>query len=394
MENNKKIVIFEFQDLRYASRARKEAFSLSKNGFDVTLVGFSRVINKKNKYIERGVYFVEVPFLRFFKDKFIGKVLNIFLTNIFLTKFLIINDFNIYHLHDLKLFFPALIARVFKNRPLIYDAHELHIKKRENKSYRDKILSKYDEIKERILIKLSKGILQASDLRAEYFQNYYKTKKPIVIENHENLININNKVKDIKTILGLSDDSIILIYTGNISIGGNQNIVNVIKALAYLPENIHFCLMGRGSENTIKKLLEIADDINIKKRFHIIPPVKSEEVVSTISSADIGIIPIYANCLNSEYSALNKLSQSLMAGLAIASSDYENMRKVIFNNKIGVVGNTFNVESIISIADSIKFILNSNLKEMKIKARLLAETELNWENEEKKLIDFYDSTLI
>ena len=388
--SKKKIVIFEFQDLRYASRARKEAFSLSNNGINVTLIGFNRNIIKKRKYIFKGVWFVEIPVLNLFQNRFIGKVLNIFYFNLFLLWFLLRENFDVYHLHDLKLFFPAYLTYLIKRKPLIYDAHELHIRKREKQTVRNKILNRYDEFKERILIKVSTFILQASDLRAVFFADYYKTEKPIVIENHDNLQLINYNLPNIRDILKLKKNDIILIYTGNISIGGNQSIDNVIKSLIYLPENVYFCIMGRGNQNSIGELENIARELKVQNRFKVIPPVVSENVVSTIQSADIGVIPIYANCLNSEYSALNKLSQSLMAGLAIIGSYYSNLKDVVLNNDIGKVGSLFAPQDPESIAKATLEVINGDMEYLKQNARRLAEIKLNWEYEEKKLVNIYN----
>lgn len=73
----RKVLIFEYQDLRYASRARKEAFSLSVAGYDVTLLGFNRQIKHKKQYSHLGVNFCEFPLWKNNKRSFLQKVINI-----------------------------------------------------------------------------------------------------------------------------------------------------------------------------------------------------------------------------------------------------------------------------------------------------------------------------
>ena len=143
--------------------------------------------------------------------------------------------------------------------------------------------------------------------------------------------------------------------------------------------------MGFGNDSAKSKLSDIAKEFKVSKRFHFIPPVLSKYVVSYISEADVAVIPILANSLNSRYSALNKVSQSLMAGLPLASSNYENLIEIVLNNPIGRVGSVFNVNDPIEISQAIKDCLyNDNLYGKN--SLQLAEKYMNWEREEKKLL--------
>jgi hypothetical protein len=78
---NKKILIYEFQDIRFATRAKKEAYSLSKQ-YRVTLLGFNRATNKKQKRIIEDIEYIEYP-IAFKKRKgFIIKLIQLFFFNI------------------------------------------------------------------------------------------------------------------------------------------------------------------------------------------------------------------------------------------------------------------------------------------------------------------------
>jgi len=394
MQNNFiNIVVFEFQNVNYASRARKEAFSLAKEGFNVTLIGFKSRGKTEIKIVNNN--FRIIQFSSFSLNRFSGlsKLINVLVLNFKILFFFIKNGFDVYHLHDLKLFYPAILIKFIKRKKLIYDAHELHVRKRPY-SIRNRMFDQYDKFKERILISNANAIIQASSKRADFFSTYYNTSKPHVIENHEIISTASHTIKNIRTLSGLNDQDKIIVFTGNISINSNQGIDKVILALTFLDENIHFCILGNGSDKTITYLNQLANKINVLSRVHFLLPVKSEEVVSTIHSADIGIIPIYANSLNSEYSALNKLSQSLMAGLPIACSNYENLEHVIYENPLAKIGESFNVLDPESIATAVNKIFNSNsFNEMKINARKLAVQKLNWDQEEKKLIKIYYETI-
>lgn len=391
----KKVYIFEFQDIRFASRARKEAFTLSNNGFDVTLIGFNQTASKKKIYFDQNVRLIEYSLFCNHKKSILHKFIAIFIFNLKLLPFFLFTKADIYHAHDLKFIYLGFIGKAIYKGKLIYDAHELHVEKRKISNTVDKFFRNRDFVREKKVIKRADIIIQANLPRAKYFSKIYKTPLPLVIENHEVIFRFeNNNTKTLRETIGVRE-KIIIIFTGNVSIGGNQKVDNIIKAMEYLSEDFIFCTLGSVTDYTKKQLLKISNSINVQKRVFFLPPVLSESVVPTISSADLAIIPIYANCLNSEFSALNKFSQSLMAGLPIVCSDYENIKDIIFNNPIGQVGDVFDVENPISISEAVVrcSVNNDSYKSMKQNASLLAHEYLNWDVEGKKLIKAYNKML-
>ena len=116
----------------------------------------------------------------------------------------------------------------------------------------------------------------------------------------------------------------------------------------------------------------------------------NNELLNYAESADFGIIPLMGDSLNTKLSALNKVSEYLMAGLPILCSDYTNLQKIIYSNPVGKVGETFNIDSTDSISKAINSILkNKQYKKLKPNALKLAHEFFNWEKEEEKLINIY-----
>jgi len=377
-----KIAVVEYQNIKYASRARKEAFSLSSY-YKVFLLGIdpNTNINKIEKNVNILQYRIPYPIT----SNRIKKAINMFIFNYKIFVWIMKNHIDLVIMHNIYPMFSIIPSYKLKKFNIIYDAHELHFNKRDNNILINNILKWIDYINERIILKHCKLVFQASDERAQYFAKLHKTSIPIVIENHANYIETypNNVKRNIIDNLPLGTK--IIIYTGNISLGGNQRIDNVINSLKYLDSSIHFCILGIGNSNIKERLIEYARVNGVENRIHYINPVKSELVVNLISKANVAVIPIYANCLNSKYSALNKLSQSLMAGLPIACSNYDNLRKLILDNEIGQVGDVFNVMSPHSIAQAINNCLQ-NETIFRQRALELARFRINWENQEKILL--------
>jgi len=381
---NQNVLIFELANINYASRARKEAFSLAKAGYEVTFIGTSNKEKKKTIIKENDVKLVAFPI------NYSTKILNILIFNFNLFIFLLKNKYDIYHLHNTNSVFIAIFLKIFTRKKLIFDAHELNYHKRHNpEKLRNKLITLIDVFKEKLLIIFSDIIIQANDKRAELFSEYYNCKKPEVLENNEPIIEI-DKNKSIRKTINIPKDQKILIFTGNITYGINQSVNKVIEALPQIKKEIHFYLLGNVSEYTKAKLISITEENKVNNRVHFLDSIPFNDVVHFISGADIAIIPIYATSLNSEFSALNKVSQSLMAGLPLVTSNYENLYSLI-HNKDYYIGETFDIENPNSIAEAIDNLLSKDIKNAKKNARNIALKNINWEIEEKKLLNIYSN---
>ena len=380
--SKKKVLIFELVDVNFASRSRKEAFTLAENGYEVTFLGVSKKEKKRSIFVENKVRLVAFP-LNYSK-----KILNILGFNFQLFIFLLKNKFDIYHLHNLNSVFVATLFKIFTRRKLIFDAHELNYNKRHHgERLRNRLITAVDVFKERLLLLSSDVILQANDKRADLFAKHYRCRKPEVIENNEPIIEINAQ-KSIRNSIDIPPNQKILIFTGNITYGINQSVDKVIEALPHIKEELHFYLLGNASEYAKTILLNIAEKNKVKSRVHFLDPIPFSDVVHFISGADIAVIPIFATSLNSRFSALNKVSQSLMAGLPLATSNYENLEMLINNGK-DYIGETFDVENPKSIAQAVNQLISQDLTKAKQAARTIAVEHVNWENEGRKLLEIY-----
>jgi len=99
---------------------------------------------------------------------------------------------------------------------------------------------------------------------------------------------------------------------------------------------------------------------------------------------------LWGESVNTRLSALNKVSEYLMAGLPIACTAYPNLERIVHYNPIGPVGETFDVLSPDSIAKTIRRLLDQgDTGRYRENALLLAHSLLNWEHEELRLLDIY-----
>ena len=169
---------------------------------------------------------------------------------------------------------------------------------------------------------------------------------------------------------------------------GFKNILEAMKHNA----NYTFVIIGF-MNNEIKSLLRKEINVHLlQSRVYILPPVNNYELLDYAASADFGIIPLMGTSINTELSALNKVSEYLMSGLPILCSNYNNLAKMVHDNPVGRVGEIFDVNSIDSISNAIDTILkNKDYIELKESATRLAQEHYNWGNEEIKLLEIYET---
>ncbi len=96
-----------------------------------------------------------------------------------------------------------------------------------------------------------------------------------------------NALNDIKKKIGKASGEIWLIHTGRFV---HKNALDVvIRALALLPKNIHFFMLGDGPK--IMELQKLAEECEVSKRVHFHPYVPITDIPNYLKACDIFIRP-------------------------------------------------------------------------------------------------------
>lgn len=293
---------------------------------------------------------------------------------------------DIVHAHDLNTL--PLGHRIAKryNSKLVYDSHELYIHR--NKPYKTpKWYKKWQFKVEKKLIKKCDAVITVSQSIVDYLEKTYRIPTPFLIMNapfkqkKEALTDSNN----LKKLLQIPTNEKLLIYSGGISF--NRGLDKLIQALELIP-NCHMVFLGGGNKKYKEYLTAVAEENNVKEKFHFYGPVGSHEVTSYIQSADLGIAPIENVCLSYYYCAPNKVFEYIQGEIPVVSSNFPDMENVVVGNNIGTV---FNPDSYQEIAHVINEVMSdsSKMNQYKENVKKLTDT-YKWENEEKKLLALYN----
>lgn len=288
-----------------------------------------------------------------------------------------------YHAHDFEMLPIAYMASKLNRGRFIYDSHELWIEQRADFP---RWFKKIVMLIEKFFIKQATQVITVNDsIAKELRRRYDLAEKPAVIHNFTKTVP--ETLMSPQLVMEDKEKTIVLYHGGYLK---DRGLEEVIESARYLPKGILLRFRGTGP---LKKHLEQLAETYIKEgKIEFCPPVPMKELVREASECDIGIIPYKPTCLNNYYSLPNKLSEYMMAGLAVTASDVPEIRKLNEKVRFGTLFDPYNPKSIAEAI--IKLIQDKEmLKESKTRAKEWAMIEGNWEEEGKKLVHLYTDLL-
>lgn len=284
------------------------------------------------------------------------------------------------HSHDVNTLPTAWLAAKLSRSKLVYDAHEISTSREGYKSLRRVV-----GFVEKRLMPSANGTITTTDARAKYFARAYGVARPLVLQNRPRLVESprSNKIRDE---LGLVESWPIVVYQGGLQQG--RGLEKLIRCARHVPD-CYFVLIGGG--RLAQPLIALAHDLNIQHKVHFIPTVALADLPIYTASADIGVQPIENTCLNHYTTDSNKLFEYVIAGLPVVATDFPEIRKIVRNNDIGLLVPANDEQA---LGHTIAKLLNDrDLRErFATNAKSTART-LNWETQEKCLIDLYERVL-
>jgi glycosyltransferase involved in cell wall biosynthesis len=187
--------------------------------------------------------------------------------------------------------------------------------------------------------------------------NYPEFYKKILtkIYNGIPLLERQNSRQQVRTQLGLSENTPLLVNVGRLAHQKNQ--ATLIAAIIHLPE-AHLLLIGEGElrDDLQKKVAELG----LEKQVHLLGELKSEDVLRLLSASDVFVFP-------SLYEAMPMaLVEAMGLGLPVVAGDIPAMREVL--GDAGIIVPSDNAEE---IANAVQQVLNSSELAVSMSSRSL-----------------------
>jgi glycosyltransferase involved in cell wall biosynthesis len=358
----KRIYFTVTNDLTYDQRMNRICTSLAENGYDVTLVGRrlrSSLPLKEEKYKQKRIR------CWFNKGKLFYLEYNIRLSN-----YLIFRKMDAICAIDLDTIIPCHTISVFKRIPRIYDAHELFTELKEVVT-RPFIKKIWTTVERRLVPRFRHGYTVSESIAEEFSRRYdvkYKT-----IRNVSRLKEINIPRLPVKFIL----------YQG--AVNEARAFEYLIPAMKWVNSPLVIC----GDGNFMEALKDLVKTHQLEHKVELRGMLPPDELWKISQEAYMGIAVAEKEGLNQLYALPNKFFDYMHAGLPQVTMDYPEYRKLNKQFEIAVLIDNLAPERIASAINNLLLddVMYNKLRENCLRARL----ELNWQQEEKKLLSFYQS---
>ena len=351
-------------DLSYDQRMIRIATSLAQAGFTIKLVGrklknsfpllFQPFLQKRiNCLFKKGKLFYAEYNIRFFF-------------------YLLFKKMDCICAIDLDTILPCYLISKIKKIQRVYDAHELFCEMKEIVS-RPGIYKAWKRIEKYAVPKFANGYTVSKPI-ADEFTKMYKVK-------YEVIRNLSLK-KEIK--ISVKKEKYIL-YQGAVNEG--RSFETIIPAMKFV--NVPLIICGEG--NFLDQAKQLVAENKLAAKIIFKGYLSPEELQNYTLNAWAGINLLDNIGLNNYYSLANRFFDYMHAGLPQVCIDLPAYREINEQFKIAILISDFTPEN---IAKQINVLLEDGTLYQRLQQNCMRAREIyNWQNEEKKLINFYKTIL-
>lgn len=358
----KRIFFTVTNDLTYDQRMHRICTSLAENGYVVTLVGRKLTTSlplteKKFRQKRISCWFTKS---KWFYAEY----------NIRLFFFLLFKKMDAICAIDLDTILPCLKISKCKKIPRIYDAHELFTELKEVIS-RPSIQKSWMKIEKKAVPQFKWGYTVSESIAEEFHRRYnvdYKTIRNVPV------------LQPLKPIVPTEK---IILYQG--AVNEARGLEYLIPAMQWVESKLVIC----GDGNFMPKLKKLISDYKLENKVELTGMLSPDELNGFSQKAYIGIAVPEKEGLNQYLALPNKLFDYIHAGLPQITVNYPEYQKINNQFEVAVLLDDISPKRIAEAINNLLAddVLYTRLRENCLKAREI----LNWQQEEKKLLHFYQS---
>jgi len=201
-----------------------------------------------------------------------------------------------------------------------------------------------------------------------------------------NLFDPQNYLKDsiyLRQKFGFNNKFIVFCH-GNIGI--NRGIIEWIKSIKFINENIDLVYFILGEGESLPKIIDYIEKYGFQNRVFIHNPVDYEDVPKYIAMSNIGILPL-PDLPDWRYQCPLKLLEYLSMQKAVILTDIESHREIVNKNKCAIFIKTINEEE---IAKAITYAYEHKMyfDKVSIDGRKIIKEKYSWEKIAKDFDDY------
>lgn len=398
--------IFMLLYLKYPDiRVEKEVKSLLKRGYNITIMASNdgtqdeisvegnltiyRPRELSYSFLWTGVHYFwgSINFV----DKWVLRKCRQYLSD---------KQFDVIHVHDLRLVKVGVLLGKKFNIKVVADLHENYpaaIKSYTEDDSWKSIIRRYTVDRYDRWVAYEKEILQQVDAVIGVVDEAKErivrdcnvdTSKVYVVSNTESFAEFGSKKIDEKLVERYKNRFVISFIGG---VDFHRGLDTVIKALPKLiskERKLLFVIVGGKNDLCEKSLKKLAADYGVADNTEFVGRVPFSQVPSYIAASKFGIIPQIAS-EHGNYTVPHKLFQYMILGKPVIVSDCYPLKRIVNEYDCGLVFHAGDSESLIDCFDRC-----AEAEQLGENALMAIREKYEWEKDEQRLFELYDSIMI
>jgi glycosyltransferase involved in cell wall biosynthesis len=335
-------------------------------GYEVLLIGRK----SKNTFLLKELHYKVFRFANLFRR---GPLMYL-VFNIQLFFYLLFKNTDVLWANDLDTLLPNFIISRLKNIKLVYDSHEyftLSVYKKTSRKIWEKL--------ERFLFPRLKNIITVNNSIKKVYEEKYQVPLTVIRNVPYKIIHNSNAKKVV-----LPADKKILIMQG-IGLNENRGAEEAVLTMQFLPDDFNLYFIGIGT--VLDKLKLMVRNLNLSAKVTFIDMLPYSQMMEYTKQCFMGLTFEKIDVTDHHRFALpNKFFDYINAGIPVLSSKATEIKLLIEKYQIGTFIDNFEPSEI--AAKIIEIQKNKEIYNLWRHNITAASEELNWENEEKILINF------
>jgi glycosyltransferase involved in cell wall biosynthesis len=272
---------------------------------------------------------------------------------------------------DLDTILPCLYISKWKKIERIYDAHELFTELKEVMT-RPAIQKMWLKIERKAVPQFKWGYTVSEGIAKEFNRRYavsYQTIRNVPL------------LRSLDQVITTTDKFIL--YQGAVNEG--RGFEYLIPAMEWINCKLVIC----GDGNFMPQLKAMITANKLEDKIELKGMMNADDLWTISQRATVGIALAEKEGLNQYYALPNKFLDYINAALPQVTMNYPEYQRINQQFEVAVLIDTLEPKR---IAETINNLLGNNVLYVSLKKNcLLARQELNWQQEEKKLLLFYQS---